>query len=170
MRNDEVTATRGSAAPTERRIEILRYFDVVVVAIATAPALALGAPALGYLIGAISWIAQRALAQVDRRLITQTVAPGNRLGLNLFEAFGRIWLLAGAIVAAGVIGGRADGLAAALTIFGAYSIAFAIKVIGGRPPAEPQAVSPARPQPASSPRSQAAAPARSSASPHGASR
>jgi hypothetical protein len=32
-----------------------------------------------------------------------------------------------------VIGGRADGLTAALTIFGAYSVAFAVKVIAGPP-------------------------------------
>ncbi len=56
-----------------------------------------------------------------------------RFGLNLFEAFGRIWLLAGAIVLAGVVGGRADGLTAALVIFGAYSIAFAMRVVEGRP-------------------------------------
>lgn len=123
---------RVGATPTERWMEVLRYFDVVVVAIATAPALALGVPTLGYLIGAISWVAQRALAQADRRWI-QAVAPRTQLGLNLFEAFGRIWLLAGAIVAAGVIGGRADGLTAALVIFGAYSIAFAVRLMSGRP-------------------------------------
>jgi hypothetical protein len=158
MRDDEATTTRVSAPPAERWMEVLRYFDVVAVVIATVPALALGAPVLGYLIGAISWVAQRALAELDKRWIRRAVAARNLLGLNLFEAFGRIWLLAGAIVAAGVIGGRADGLAAALTIFGAYSIAFAIKVMSGRP----QPDLPAGPQ--------AASPARSSTSPQGASR
>jgi hypothetical protein len=108
---------------------ILRYLDVVLVVIGGAVALALGAPVLGYTIAAAAWIAQRVLAQVDRRWI-EGVANG-RFGLNLFEAFGRIWLLAGAIVAAGVIGGRADGLTAAVTIFAAYSIAFAIRVSSG---------------------------------------
>jgi hypothetical protein len=37
-------------------------------------------------------------------------------------------------VIAGVAGGRADGLTAALVIFGAYSIAFAIRLISGPPP------------------------------------
>lgn len=145
MSDNEATLTRvGAAPPANRWTGVLRYLDVVAVAIATAPALVLGAPTLGYLIGAISWVAQRALAEVDRNWIRRAVAARTRLGLSLFEAFGRIWLLAGAIVAAGVIGGRADGLAAALTIFGAYSIAFAIKVIGGAP-AGPQATAPARP-------------------------
>ena len=59
--------------------------------------------------------------------------PATQLGLNLFEAFGRIWLLAGAIMLAGVAGGRADGLTAALVIFAAYSVAFAIRVLSGKP-------------------------------------
>lgn len=137
MSENEAIATRAGAAPAGRLKNVLLYFDVVAVIVVTAPAIVLGAPTLGYLIGAISWVAQRALAQLDKRWIRRAVAARNWFGLNLFEAFGRIWLLAGAIVAAGVIGGRADGLTAALVIFGAYSIAFAIKVINGVP-ARPQ--------------------------------
>jgi hypothetical protein len=115
----------------------MRHLDIVFVAVATPVALALGAPALGCAIGAAAWIAQRALAQLDRRWISSAAQPRTQLGLNLAEAFGRIWLLAGAIVLAGVVGGRAEGLAAAVLIFGAYSIAFAIRVLSG-PPARPQ--------------------------------
>jgi hypothetical protein len=112
---------------------ILRYLDVVLLAIATPIALALGAPALGFAIGAGAWVAQRILAEADRRWIRNTKTPRTQLGLNLFEAFGRIWLLAGAIVLSGIIGGRADGLTAALVIFAAYSVAFAIRVLSGKP-------------------------------------
>jgi hypothetical protein len=110
---------------------ILRYLDVVLVAVAAAPALALGAPVLGYALGAGTWVGQRVLAEADRRWLGKAAEP--HVGLNLFEAFGRIWLLAGAIVVAGVAGGRADGLAAALTIFVAYSVAFAVRLVEGRP-------------------------------------
>ena len=112
---------------------ILRYLDVVLVAVAAAPALALGTPVLGYAVGAGAWVVQRIIAQADRRWVGKAAEPRTQLGLSLFEAFGRIWLLAGAIVAAGVAGGRADGLTAALTIFGAYSVAFAIRVLTGPP-------------------------------------
>ncbi|MGO9320637.1 MAG: hypothetical protein ACLQBY_07545 [Solirubrobacteraceae bacterium] len=115
---------------------VLRYLDVVLVVLAAPLALALGAPVLGYAVGAGAWLVQRGIAQADRRLVGRAAEPRTQLGLNLFEAFGRIWLLAGAIVAAGVIGGRADGLTAALTIFGAYTVAFAIRVFSG-PPASP---------------------------------
>jgi hypothetical protein len=109
-----------------------RYLDVALVAAATAPALVLGAPALGYTVGAVAWLVQRIVAQLDRRWIAGRGANA-RFGLNLIDGFGRIWLLAGAIVLAAVIGGRRDGLAAALLIFCAYSVAFAMRVAEGRP-------------------------------------
>ncbi len=124
----------GAGALLEKRsMAILRCLDVVLVVIAAPGALALGAPALGYAIGAGAWVVQRIIAQADRRWINSATAPRTQLGLHLFEAFGRIWLLAGAIVAAGVVGGRADGLTAALVIFGAYTVAFVVRVITGPP-------------------------------------
>lgn len=111
----------------------VRYLDLVLLVPATILGLLLGAPVFGFLVGLVAWIAQRMLAQADRRWIKRARAPRTQLGLNLFEAFGRIWLLAGAIVLAGVVGGRADGLTAALVIFGAYSIVFVLKVFAGPP-------------------------------------
>jgi hypothetical protein len=112
--------------------ELLRYLDVVLVVVATPVALALGAPAFGLLIAVGAWLVQRVLAHTDRRWIARARPSGSRLGLDVAESFGRIWLLAGAIVVAGAVGGRADGLAAALTIFAAYSVAFATRMASGR--------------------------------------
>ena len=110
----------------------LRLLDLVFLALAVPLALARGAPVLGCLVGAGGWLLQRALAVADRRLIAKAAEPGSRLGLNFIDAFARIWLLAGAIVAAGVIGEHRDGLAAALVIFGAYSVALAVRLARGR--------------------------------------
>jgi hypothetical protein len=115
----------------------VRYLDVALVILATAPALALGVPALGYAIGAGGWILQRVVGETDRRWIRSVAEPRKQLGVSLFEAFGRIWLLAGVIIVAAAAGGREDGLTAALVIFGAYSVAFAIKVLTG--PRRPKA-------------------------------
>ncbi len=120
-----------------RSLAVLRYLDVVLVVVATPVALMLGAPAFGYAVGAGAWVLQRLLAQADKRWIGKPSEPRTRLGLSLFEAFGRIWLLAGAIILAGVAGGRADGLTAALVIFCAYSVAFAIRVLSGKPTSSP---------------------------------
>jgi hypothetical protein len=47
-----------------------------------------------------------------------------RLGLTVAVSMGRVWVLAGAIILAGVAVSRADGLTAALVIFGAFSLNF----------------------------------------------
>jgi hypothetical protein len=127
--------SHAGASPviTRSPLQLLQYLDIALVALATPVALALGAPAFGLLIAAGAWLVQRMLAHTDRRWISRAREPRTQLGLNLAEAFGRIWLLVGAIVVAGVVGGRADGLTAALTICGAYSVAFAIRVLSGPP-------------------------------------
>ena len=131
----------AAAAPRERSAlvragaAILRYLDVVVVLLAAPVAVSMGAPGLGYAIGAGAWIAQRVLADIDRGWIRRSRPPRTQLGLNLFEAFGRIWLLAGAIIVAALAGGRACGLTASIVIFAAYTVAFAIRVLSGRPTA-----------------------------------
>lgn len=122
------------AASEERSMVVLRYLDVVLVAIAAVPAIALGAPVLGYTVGAAAWILQRVIAATDRRLMSRATSPRTQLGFNLFEPFARIWLLAGAIVVAGVAGHRTDGLTAAIVIFAAYSIAFVLRLLSGPPP------------------------------------
>src|SRR6202453_3911171 len=132
----DVQANEGTSidAPSA---SILQYLDVLLVVLAAPVAIALGAPPLGYLIAAGAWVLQRVLQQLDRRWIAGRGGDA-RFGLNLVDGFGRIWLLAAAIVLAAVIGGRRDGLAAALLIFVAYSIAFAIRLVSGRPQGAPQ--------------------------------
>jgi hypothetical protein len=114
-------------------LSFVRYLDVVFVAIAAVPALALGAPTLGFALGAGGWILSRLVQIGDRLLVARFKEPRAMLTANLFEAFGRIWLLAAAIIIAGVAGKRADGLTAALVILGAYSVAFVIRVLSGPP-------------------------------------
>lgn len=124
--------------PQPRSITILRFLDVVVVLVAAIPALALGAPVLGYVVGGCGWIVQRTIQLNEYRLTAGIVDPTRAVGARLFGAFGRIWLLVGAIVIAGVAGGRKDGLTAALVIFVAYSVAFVIRLVSGAPPARNQ--------------------------------
>jgi hypothetical protein len=111
---------------------LLTKLDVIVLVPAVLVALALGAPTFGVLVGAGAWLLQRLVALADRRAIVRAAEPGSRLGLNFIDAFARIWLLVGGIVVAGAVGSRQDGLAAALVILAAYSIAFAVRISRGR--------------------------------------
>ena len=126
-------AVTAKVATERRPIAALRFLDVVIVVIGAVPALLLGAPAFGYVVGGGAWLLQRVVQATDRRWAARLRDPTTQVGVHMFEAFGRIWLLAGAIVLAGVVGGRADGLTAALVIFGAYSVGFAIRLLSGRP-------------------------------------
>jgi hypothetical protein len=130
-------AVGAGAVFSARPMHVLRYVDVAVVLIAAVPALLLGVPALGYGLGGGAWVLQRALAASEPRLLLRFEDPRRWLGARLAAPFGRIWLLAGGIIAAGVAGGRAAGLTAAIVIFGAYTIAFAIRIASG-PPARPE--------------------------------
>lgn len=131
------TGAGAGAVLPRRSTALLRYLDVVLVVLAVPIALALGAPAVGLLVSAAAWLVQRVVARAGQRWIASR-GDNARFGLNLVDGFGRIWLLAAAIVLAAVIGGRRDGLAAALLIFGAYSVAFAMRLVNGRPQGAPQ--------------------------------
>ena len=113
-----------------------KFLDVPLVVIGAIIALVLGAPALGVIVGAAGWILQRAIQITDRRLTARIEDSLRRAGMRSAEAFGRIWLLAGAIIVAAVAGGRKDGLAAAILIFAAYTVAFGQRIVTGPPAPE----------------------------------
>ena len=133
MATQPETSRHPETPVAARSLAMLEYLDVVLVALSVAPALIVGAPPFGYGLGAGGWIVQRVITVIDRRWISKLGSPVKQVSAGLFEAFGRIFLLAGVIVLAGTVGGRPDGLAAALVIFGAYTVAFVIKVIMGPP-------------------------------------
>lgn len=51
------------------------------------------------------------------------------IGLNMATMLGRMWLLAGVVVVCGTAGDRQDGVAAALVLLGAFTIAFATSLL-----------------------------------------
>jgi hypothetical protein len=130
---DADAPTDANAPLVSRRAVLWGNLDLLLVAAAVVPALALNAPEPGFVLGAGGWILQRLVAVFDRRWIARTSDPIKRLAANLFEAFGRIWLLAGVIVASAAIGGRSDGLTASVVILAAYSVAFIVRLTAGPP-------------------------------------
>jgi hypothetical protein len=140
-------AVEAAVGAGQRRVAMhmlaLRYLDVVFAVIAAIVAIALGAPVLGCALGGGGWVLQRGVQVADRAWARRLREPHQQLTVSLFERFGRIWLLAGAIVVAGVVGGRSDGLAAAIIIFCAYTIRFVGSLVSG-PPAPNSPPSPPR--------------------------
>ncbi len=131
-RTSAAARSADARADSSRLGAVLRYLDLIVVAVAVPVTLVLGAPVVGVVVSAAAWFLQYVVARVGKSWIAKQ-GPNARFGLSLLDGFGRIWLLAGAIVIAALIGGRSDGLTAALMIFGAYSVAFVVRVVSGRP-------------------------------------
>ena len=108
------------------------YLDIVLVLVAAAGALALGAPPVGVAVGAVAWIAVRAASLVADRRIADVDDPRRQLGLGVALRMLRVWVLACAIIAVGVTSDRADALATALVIFGAFSVYFVVSAVAHR--------------------------------------
>jgi hypothetical protein len=102
----------------------LLYFDVLLVLVVAVPALAAGAPALGYAVGGAAWILGRLASAAAERRIAGITDLRRRLGFGVAFSMLRVWMLACAIIVVGLAGTRADGLTAALVIFGAFSVYF----------------------------------------------
>lgn len=122
----------SAPAGSEHRSLPLAYLDVMLVVVAAVPALSLGAPVLGYVVGALAWVLQRAASvAVDRKLEHERDLR-RRLGLGVASSMLRVWVLGCTILAVGVAGSRPDGLTAALVIFGAFSVYFVVSAVTHR--------------------------------------
>src|SRR5262249_17245599 len=82
-----------SSAHVGRTRPLFANLDLILLVPGVVLALALGAPAFGVLVGAGAWLLQRVVAVADRRAIVSAAEPGSRLGLDVHDAFARIWLL-----------------------------------------------------------------------------
>lgn len=106
----------------------LRYVDLVLLWLTVPLALALGAPQFGVVIAAVVWTAQRIAAlKVDERARGRDARQA--IGLNMVTMIVRMWLIATTVVVAGVAGERQDGVAAALVLLVAFTVAFAATLL-----------------------------------------
>ena len=127
-------STTVTAIPAERTdpVAFVRYLDLVLLGLAAPFALLLGAPVLGFVVGALAYTAQRfGGAWIEGRARSATSAR-TAVGLQLASSLGRAWATGLAIVVVGIAGARADGLTAAITVIAAYTVFFAITLIFGR--------------------------------------
>lgn len=130
----DADAPIGAGPPVlSGRAQLWGNLDLLLVAAAVVPAVALDVPEPGFVLGAGGWVLQRLISVYNRRWIRRATDPVKQVAANLAEAFGRIWLLAGVIVLAGVVGERRDGLTASVVIFAAYSAAFVVRLVSGPP-------------------------------------
>jgi len=114
----------AASANSERGSVALAYLDIVLVVIVAVVLLATDVPTVGLLVGAAAWIVMRVAQIAADKQIVNIHDLRRRLGMGVAFSMLRVWLLAGAIIFCGVAVSRADGLTAALVIFGAFSVNF----------------------------------------------
>ena len=107
----------------------LRWLDVILVILAAPFAILMGAPALGYLVGAAAWIVNRAIGTFVERKARAATDVRATVGLNLGALIARSWLVGLTILAVGLAGEREDGLTAAILVLAAFTIYFATSLL-----------------------------------------
>jgi hypothetical protein len=104
---------------------VLAYFDIIALVVAAPIMLLIGVPASGYAIGAGAWLALRAAGLGVDRVIERADAQ-RQIGLRMAHMFGRLFVLAIAVIVARNAGGRDAGITClAVVVFG-YTISMAI--------------------------------------------
>jgi hypothetical protein len=119
----------NTAAIPEAPVPILRYLDVVLVALAAPIMLLIGVSASGYLIGAGVWIALRAAGIAVDRYATTTTEPSRAIGIRLGYMLARLFVLAIAVILVRKNNGQDAGLAALAVIVVAFTVQLAVSAI-----------------------------------------
>jgi hypothetical protein len=104
-----------------------KHVDLLVLAAALAVFAIGGLPLAGYAVAAAVWLAQRGIQVLAQRRSGEALAAGNRqraMGIVAATTLGRVWLMATAVLLAGVVE-REAGLAAAILLAILFTVSFA---------------------------------------------
>lgn len=107
----------------------LRYIDLALLWLSVPVALALGAPRLGVLLAAVAWTVQRAVAVAVERRARERASVRDAIALNTATMLGRMWLIGGTILVAGLGAGREDGAAAAVVLLVVFTVSLATTIL-----------------------------------------
>jgi hypothetical protein len=128
----DVTPTSGGGTPGKPASgapALVRYIDLVVIALAAPILLLIGVPAVGYGVGAGAWLALRVVGVVVDRYLRQAGDARREISLRLGYLLARIFLLALTVVLVRRGAGRDDGLTALLVIVFAFTVQLIISFI-----------------------------------------
>jgi hypothetical protein len=110
-------------------LRMLRYLDLVVLALALPVFLAAGLPLLGWAGITGAWLLQRVTHAAFLSRAEASGSPHSALGLMSVSLIGRVWFLALAVLAVGLVD-RDAGLPAALLTALVFQVWFTAFVVG----------------------------------------
>lgn len=108
---------------------LFRWLDVILVVLAAPFVVLMDLPVLGYVAGAVAWIANRAIGALVERRAKASGDVRKAVGLNLGVLIARMWLVGLTILAVGLAGEREDGLTAALLLLAAFTLYFVTSLL-----------------------------------------
>jgi hypothetical protein len=101
---------------------VIRFLDVLIVVLAAPFVVLTGLPVLGYVVGAVAWLLQRAIGVAVEDRIRARNDIRAVVGLGLAASLGRAWLVGLSILAVGLAGTREDGVMAAVLVLAVYTV------------------------------------------------
>ena len=125
-------ALSGSEASSARGAGVAGYLDLIVLAIAVPVFFVADLPLVGLAAIAAAWLVQRAIQSWAGKRVAAELAAGNRrpaVAVKAWSTMGRVWLVAGVVLAVGLIAEREDGLAAAVLAAALFTTYFAGEAI-----------------------------------------
>lgn len=119
----------GPAPDSAPRIPlVVRYLDLVVLALALPVFILAGFPMLGYAVGGAAWLIQRAVQVWTVNRAERSDDPRTLVGILAASLIGRGWFCALAIFGVGIYENEA-GLAAAVLIIVLFTVYFTVQMI-----------------------------------------
>jgi hypothetical protein len=123
--SDRTPGGRSSASPAVR---LVRYLDLLLLALALPVFVVAGFPLVGYAVAAGAWIAQRLIRVLLERRAAAASRPGAIAVLLAVSMLCRGWLVALAILLVGLLHSREAGLAAGLLCLALFSVDFGVRL------------------------------------------
>jgi hypothetical protein len=119
----------GVAIRTTEPMAVLRWFDLIVLALALPVFLLADFPMSGYAVAAGAWLIQRAVAYILTAKAAASTDARATVGLMAGSMIARGWFVAIAIFLVGILDKDKAGLAAAVLIIALFTIYFSTQMI-----------------------------------------
>ena len=121
--------TPPQAARPGAGLTVLRFLDLIVLALALPLFVLADLPLLGYGVAAAVWLLQRGIQEAANRKARASDDPRTMVGVLAGSMIARGWLVAGSIFAVGMLGAREDGLAAAVLSIALFTVYFSAQMV-----------------------------------------
>ncbi|MFN8130330.1 MAG: hypothetical protein U0R70_02135 [Solirubrobacteraceae bacterium] len=108
---------------------LVRYLDLVVLALALPVFIAADLPLVGYAAGGGAWLLQRGIQAWTNRRAVESADTRSTVGIIAGSMIGRGWLVAIIVFVTGITQGDKAGLAAAVLVVLLFTVYFTVNMI-----------------------------------------